>query len=449
MKFKIYSTYLLCLYGICLSSNLMGQETLMKTLSLEQALTLALENNKSIRIERERVSIAEERESIGNAGLLPTINLIGEANYSNNETDITLRTFQQPPAPATVNFDESGVASTTISGLVQADYTVFAGFSGKYRYRLLKSQNNIAQFQQQAVINQTVQEVSNLFLEIAKLQRREELLLETIKIDTDRISRINDEKQFGQATGLDVLNAQSNLNRDRTQLDEVLLAKNNLKRNLNFFIGYEPERRYRVMVEYGINAITEVDGVKSDVLANNPSLLLVREVVSIAESEIKLARSQELPRLDVFANYGYFNQENDLQQLAEITNLGYAVGGRLTFTIFNGNQTRTAIRTAKLNKETSELQEEQLADRLITDAITELNRMEILKNQLERERLNLRTFEEAFARTEERFKNGQATNLDLRDAQTALLDAQIIISELQVDLMKADITLNTLRGKFN
>lgn len=449
MKFKIYSTYLLCLYGICLSSNLMGQETLMKTLSLEQALTLALENNKSIRIERERVSIAEERESIGNAGLLPTINLIGEANYSNNETDITLRTFQQPPAPATVNFDESGVASTTISGLVQADYTVFAGFSGKYRYRLLKSQNNIAQFQQQAVINQTVQEVSNLFLEIAKLQRREELLLETIKIDTDRISRINDEKQFGQATGLDVLNAQSNLNRDRTQLDEVLLAKNNLKRNLNFFIGYEPERRYRVMVEYRINAITEVDGVKSDVLANNPSLLLVREVVSIAESEIKLARSQELPRLDVFANYGYFNQENDLQQLAEITNLGYAVGGRLTFTIFNGNQTRTAIRTAKLNKETSELQEEQLADRLITDAITELNRMEILKNQLERERLNLRTFEEAYARTEERFKNGQATNLDLRDAQTALLDAQIIISELQVDLMKADITLNTLRGKFN
>lgn len=108
----------------------------METLSLEKALAFALENNQSIKIEQERAAIADEQESIGNAGLLPTINLIGEANYANNEQDVTIRTFQQPPAPATVNFDESGVASTTISGLVQADYTVFAGFSGRYRYKL-------------------------------------------------------------------------------------------------------------------------------------------------------------------------------------------------------------------------------------------------------------------------------------------------------------------------
>ncbi len=418
-----------------------------ETLMLEQALSLAFENNQAIQIEQKRVEIADEQESIGNAGLLPTINLIGEASYTSNNTDLTIRTFQQPPAPATVGFDESGVASTTLSGVVQADYTVFAGFSGKYRYKLLQSQNQIAQYQQQAVMNQTVQEVSTLFLEIAKLQRREELLQETIKITEDRIKRINDQKQFGKATGLDVLNAESNLNRDKTRLDEVLLAKNNLQRNLNFLIGYQPERKYRVAVSYSVNTLQDVEQIKSEVLANNPTLLLAKEGISASETEIKLARSRQLPRLSVFANYGYFNQENDVQQLAEITNIGYAVGGRLTLNIFNGNQTKSAIKVAQLSKESNELQEAQLSDRLITDAITEVQRLEILNEQLEREQKNLITFQEAYTRTEERFKNGKANNLDLRDAQTALLNAQIVIAELQADIMQADIVLNVLRGK--
>ncbi|WP_299532551.1 TolC family protein [Ulvibacterium sp.] len=446
MKNYLYKwTLVLCAFAKTVTFS--AQDRPKETLSLEQAIALSLENNQSIQIEQKLVTITEEQVSIGNAGLLPTLNLIGEANYTNNETDLTIRTFQPPPNPATVNFDENGVTSTTISGVVQADYTIFAGFSGRYRYKLLKNQNSIAKYQQQAIINNTVLEVSTLFLEIAKLQRRQELLEKNIQITEDRKERFKDKKLFGQATGLDVLNVESNVNRDQTQLDQILLAKNTLKRSLNFLIGYEPERRYWVSVTYTIDELQSPETIKAEIVANNPSLLLVKEGIHSAKNEIGLARSRNLPRLGVFANYGYFNQENDLQQLAEITNLGYMVGGRLTFNIFNGGQTKTAIKTAKLNKEVNELQEIQLADRLITDAITEINRIEILKTQLVREKGNLLTFQEAYNRTEERFRNGTVTNLDLRDAQTALLNAEIVIAELQADLMKAHITINALKGK--
>ena len=443
MKYHSY-TWVFFVVAFTKALTLTAQERPQETLSLEQAIALALENNQSIQIEQKRVAIAEEGRSKGNAGLLPTINLIGEANYTNNETDLTIRTFQ--PQPPVVNFDESGVASTTISGVVQADYTVFAGFSGKYRYKLLESQNNVARYQQQALINTTVLELSTLFLEIAKLQRRQELLEETIKISSDRLKRVSDQKQFGQATGLDVLNIESNVNRDKTSLDQVLLAKNNLKRNLNFLLGYEPERRYWVNASYTLSQLEDTETIKAAILANNPNLKLVKEGISMADNQIGLAKSRTLPKLDVFANYGYFNQENDIQQLAEITNIGYAVGGRLTLNIFNGGQTQTAIKTARLNKETSELQESQLADRLVTEAVTEVNRIDILQGQLVREKQNLKTFEETYARTEERFKNGTVTNLDLRDAQTALLNAQIVIAELQADLMQSYITIDALSG---
>lgn len=446
MKKNIYYT-LFSVFVFIQSTIVQAQEAPKESLSLEQAFVLALKNNKTIKVEERRVSITQEKVSLGNAGLLPTVKLIGEASYTNNESELTIRTFQPPPNPMTVNFDESGVASTTLSGIIQAEYTIFAGFSGKYRYKLLKKQNKVAQYQQKISVDNTILNVTRLFLEIAKLQQRQELLEEIILIERNRMERINDKKLFGQATGLDVLRAKSNFNRDKSALDALLLSKNSLLRNLNFLIGYEPNRTYRVNAIYTINTLEDLEMIKADVLANNPKLKLANEGVLISDDQVELARSQEFPRLDMFANYGYFNQNNDLQQLAEITNLGYTVGGRISFNIFNGGKVKTNIKVAKLRKEESQLQKEQLSDRLITEAITELNRISILKDQLKREEENLTSFQEAYTRTEERFKNGNATNLVLRDAQTALFNAQITIAELQIDLIRSNITLSTLRGK--
>ncbi|MBP2831088.1 TolC family protein [Aquimarina sp. U1-2] len=449
MKYQFISipTALVVLFFAFAKAGYSQESAIQESLTLEQAMALALENNFSIQIERKQSEIAEEQYSIGNAGLLPSIHLIGSGNYTNNQTDLTIRTFQPPPAPATQSFDESGVAALTAQGVVQADYTVFAGFSGRYRYKILESANQIAHYQQQVTINQTLVQVSTLFLEIAKLQRREELLKQNIEITSDRIQRIQDQKQFGKATGLDVLNAESNLNRDKTLLDQVLLTKNNLIRDLNFVIGYQPEQQYRVSVMYAPQGLQDIPSIQQEILKNNPQLLLAEQGIVTSDYEIGLAKSRTMPQLDVFANYGAFYQENDLQQLAEITNIGYTVGATLRFNIFDGSQTRTAIRSAELQKESIEIEKEQLQSRLLTDAVTEVNRIQILETQLERERVNLITFQEAFTRTEERFKNGKATNLDIRDAQTALLDAEIIIAELQADIMNAYLRLDRLKGK--
>lgn len=100
---------------------------------------------------------------------IPTINLIGNASYINNSSDITIRTFTENPP--TVNFDENGVTTQTVSVLAQADYVLFNGFSGKYRYALLQDEESLARLQQEILLNNTVLAVAELFLEIAKFQR--------------------------------------------------------------------------------------------------------------------------------------------------------------------------------------------------------------------------------------------------------------------------------------
>ncbi len=151
-------------------------DSLTETLTLEEAVSLALSNNQELQIQKKLIDIAQTNVFKGNAGLLPTINLIANGNYSNNISDLTIRTFQPEPAPSQISIDESGVTSTTLSAVVQADYTVFAGFSGKYQYRLLENQEQIARYQQELIANNTLLGVSELFIEIVKLQSREELI---------------------------------------------------------------------------------------------------------------------------------------------------------------------------------------------------------------------------------------------------------------------------------
>ena len=148
-----------------------------ETLTLEEAIDLALTNNQEITIQRKQTDIVRNNVYRGNAGLLPTISLIGNGSYSSGNTEVTLRTFaQSPQAPSQITVDEDNVVTEQASAVLQADYVIFAGFSGQYRYRLLEHSATISRYQQEILVNNTVLSVAELFLEIAKLQRREEPL---------------------------------------------------------------------------------------------------------------------------------------------------------------------------------------------------------------------------------------------------------------------------------
>jgi outer membrane protein TolC len=436
------------LHCILFSTVLIAQPTANDTISvltLEEAISLALQNNESIKVEKQNVATATNNAIPANAGLLPTISLNAQAQFDNNESDLTIRTFQENPT--VIRFEESGVQTRTIGSQLSINYMVLGGFSGTYRYQILKEAENTAKAQQAFVINQLVLNISELFLEIAKLQSREELLQNAISTTKDRIQKTQDRFNFGTANKLSVLQATTDLNSDLSALDRVLLVKNNLKRDLNYLIGYDAERKYRVVASYNLPSFVELEDVKAQILANNAELKLVQRGEKISDLEIGIAKSQLLPQIQLSANYGVFNQENDLQQLAEITNIGYSVGASIRWNIFDGKQTKTRIQNAKVARKSSEYLVEQTQRRLFTIAVKERNRLDLLEDQRNRELTNLSTFEESYSRVNDQYEKGQATNLDVRAAQNALLNAQIILEETKADIIISSLRLQALSGQ--
>ncbi|MBL3658784.1 TolC family protein [Fulvivirga sediminis] len=421
------------------------EEPTLQVLTLEQAVDLALKNNKQLQMQANNSEVAQNNVYLGNAGFLPTVNLMGSGEYSSSSQELSIRTFQ--PEPPVLTFDEDGVKSKKAAVLIQADYVVISGLARKYSYSILKKKSTLENLKQEIAINETIVAVTGMFTQIASLQSREELLQETILVTTDRLAKIEDRKAFGQATGLDILKAKTYLNQDQSSLDEVALNKTNRIKQLNRWIGLPLDTLYRVNINYLLPEEADPKQVIANVKENNPNIKLAQSGVNIAEDQLGLAQSNLFPKLKVFANYGYAYQENDLQQLAELQNRGYTVGASLQYNIFNGSKTKREIQNATINIESQKIYSQDIEDQITTEALQELNTLAILRNQLEREMDNLDTFEETFNRTQERYSNGQATSLDLRDTQTALFNARVQVNDIKLKMVNSGMRLESLTGQ--
>ncbi|MEL6925419.1 MAG: TolC family protein, partial [Bacteroidota bacterium] len=266
-------------------------------------------------------------------------------------------------------------------------------------------------------------------------------------INEERIRKIEDRRKFGKATRLAALQASSNLNQDASALANVNYAKDNLIKNLNFLMGMPAEMRYEVVYPPTSLEVPALEDIQRDIIDRNPQLRLAQRGIVLAGGQLELSKAQSAPMVSAFANLGYFFQYNDVQQLRQLQNLGGSVGLSARYNLWDGGLVRKRVQNAQLNMELSQMQHNQVKDQLMTQAIQQRNNMVLLKDQLQREQQNSETFEEAFNKTQDRYFAGKANALDLRDAQLARLGAQLRIDQLQVDLAKAKLELDKLRGR--
>lgn len=422
-----------------------GQESIgLSLLTLEEAIDLTIDNNKELKIQKNLVQLSENNVFSGNAGLMPTLRLAGDGVFNENQANIDIRTFQENPP--LVIIEEDGVQSTTVSAGVRADYLLIGGFRGKYTYKLLEDQQSISRYQQELVMNELILGVSNLYYDIAKLQSREELLIENVAISREQLKRIENQIEFGQASGSLSLAAQTDINQELNALDDVRLIKNNLIKELNFLMGIAPEEAYLVNVNFQDPPLLETSELKEMVIQNNPELKITDGYISASMNQLKIAESSKYPQLNAFADYGYFRQENDAQQLARLETLGYTAGLSLNVLLFDGSRVKNKIKNAKIEIENSQTQASLSEDKLIKDAIKEQSQLLILKSKLVRQENDLATFTDNFIRTQERFERGLASSLDLREAQRSLLNAKIGINDAKLDILKSVAKLRNLMG---
>jgi outer membrane protein TolC len=432
MKFN--KIYLLILF---LVSSLQGfsQEILTK----KEALEITLENNFGIKIANNNVEVAKNNASIYNTGFLPTAAISSGANYRRDNQDVT---FQDGNSRSI-----DGAVTKSYNASVNVNYTIFDGLGRKYNYQQLKETYNLTELQAKETIENTYLQLFTTYFQIARLSENKHNLEEALSISKRRLVRAKYQYDYGQSTKLEMLNAEVDVNNDSILLITAKQQLNNVKRGLNSILGIEKEVNYAVETEIDFVKIMNFDELQEKTLANNSLLKQNEQNLAISEFNIKINKANYLPSLGLNTSYGWNKSENPVTSfLAGATSNGLNAGLSLSWNLFDGGSTKTRVANAKIALDNQQI----LLDQQTTTIKNDLkNTWENYNNQLfiiGAQDKNVATAQNNFDRTEERFKLGQVTSIEFRQAQINFINAKTALNNAKFDAKLIELQLLQLSG---
>ncbi|HQW69039.1 MAG TPA: TolC family protein [Flavobacterium sp.] len=434
MKFKPLHIILI-LIGFAIKTN--AQELL----KLEDAVKIALENNYEIKLAKNDLKIDETNNYIGNAGMLPSIN----ANITDNNTVLDTKQTQGDGTERELN----NAKNMNLSYGVSLDWTVFDGL----RMFARKEQLNILQKQGEAELKLAIlTKIGDVYLSYFDLVQQQQQLkaLDTaIVISNERVRTAENRYSIGKSSKLEVLNAQVDLNADKSlQLKQQELFKN-AKIALNQILARDVQTDFIVTEETTIDKNLNFQELKDSSSSQNPQLQAQLLAKNSAEQQLKQVKAGRYPTLRITSGYNFTRSEASLGFITQSSGQGFNYGFAATVPIFNGSQQNRNEKIAKIQVENATLILEQqklnLETQLNTSYQSYLTNIELIKV----EEKNLEIAEQNLDITLSKFKIGTITPIEFRTAQQNFIDAKVRYSNALYLTKIHEISLKELAGNLS
>lgn len=418
-------------------SNALAQQ---KTLTPNEAVSLALENNYGIKLANNQIEVAKNNVSILNSGYLPT--LTGNAGSTFN-IDNTEAEFSNGSTTVL-----KGAESSRYNASVNLNYILFDGLGRSYNYQQLKQRYQLTELEAKETIENTVFQLFTVYYNVAQLTENTAALKQSLAISKDRVIRAQYQFDYGQSSKLGVLNAEVDINNDSINLINTKQQLINIKRDLNVVLGNALTEDFGVDPQISFDVLFDKEALFQKAKTRNIALLQIEKSITISGLDLRSGKSGYLPTLGLIGTYGWNKNNNNAASFVAVsTSTGLSGGFNLSWNLFDGGNTITRVKNAKINLESQQLQKEQLhieIERNFNNAWDDYqNKLNIYKIQ----ESNIITSQNNFNRTEEKFKLGQVNSIEFRQAQLNLLNAELSRNQLKYEAKLAELQLLKLCGE--
>ncbi len=420
---------------ICLQSI-----TAQTVYSLNDCLTIGLENNFSLQISRNNQTISLNNYTPGNAGYLPYLNLGGK--YSGTYNDIT-----QDMKDGSSNITK-GATSASTSASATLGMTIFNGFSVKMTYKKLGELKKIGELNTQAAIENYIAKVVSTYYNYIQQLRLADNLRYAVELSRERL-RIDEERYLlGAGSKLQVLQSRVYVNSDSSRLSKQYETVRSVQISLNELLAVEDPGMSFILKDSSIivNPNLIYEKLLAETLTSNTSLLIASKNKLVSEYDYKIVMSKRYPYLDASAGYSYALSESSQASYKSQTTDGFNYGLTIGFNLFDGFDVNRQIRNSALEVKNKELRYSEVEQAVKADLLRIYygysNNLMLMKL----ERQNLETAEENLSIAMERYRLGELSGLDFREVQKSLLDAREKLLSVEYQAKLAEISLLQISG---
>lgn len=399
-----------------------------KELSIQEALTMARQGNKTLQIQilEEKRATEQIRESKGR--LLPDISAGVAYSYYFDRQNIFL--------PGSFAGTNKAVQEVAVGGR-----NAFNGFVSLYQPVM---DLGLHRFTEASRINEKIQTektedlksrialgVSTRYLGILMMRRQLTLLEQSYERNLRALKDSRALLAQGKGLKADTLRSYIAVENIRSS---VSYLKNNIEvsgMELKRLIGLEDTRELEL-----------TDQLESEIKTDRTDFLNVSEALEIAEinrndlsvQELVIAMQQQklyatkaelLPKIALIGQYQIQAQADNLKFNNYAWPRTSFLGLQISVPIFNGGQSKSRINQARILTQQEQVRLNDLKDEIKTTLASIISKWKEATSQLEIQVTTVQSAELNHQMTEDRFKNGLGSRLELTDAELALTQAKI------------------------
>ena len=427
-------------------------------LSLEEAVTRASRLGDETQLAAAQIEVADAQLLTARASGLPQLRLQGSYQhiFANARAQAVGQIFNQPNTyNANANFSQS----------IFQGGRVFAGWRAASRLR------GAARLNLQEAAAQASLDAQRVYFQAIFAGRMLAIRSSNYQLASDRVSQVEKFQLAGRAARYDVLRARverSNLEpmvvQARSDYDLSMLE---LKRLTNI----APEREVKLTTSLDATSVQpllvalEED---ADAVANRPSVRAAELVARARRDAIAVARADLLPSVSMFFQTGFqaFPLRGFPREYGEVTSAACPAGSapdrrcnnggwfpdrilgiNVAWPLFDGLRTKGNIDLAQAQARIAGIQLALEREAVAVEVAFARANLERVRSQFAARQLSVGEADEAFKLASLRFTRGLDTQIEVSDAQLALLTAQTNEARAVFDLVLASTDLARALGR--
>ncbi len=420
---------------ICCQS-LMAQQQL----TLSEAINMALQKSLDIQLAKNNLAISDISDDMGFAGGLPTVN----ATVNDNEQVVSINQKFSDPSR---NAKRPNVGSNNLFAGVTATMVLYNGSRITATRKRLEQIKGLNQQLLLAQIQNTIAAVTTSYYDVVRQQDFLKTIHQSITASRKRLEILQVRKEAGLASQADILQGEIDLNALEQSLQTQQLVIDQTKTNLLNLIWMQPADAAIVIRDTIIvDRTIRLDSVRRN-MVSNPSVLAASQQVKVNEWLEKETSALRHPTLR--ANTGYnFNSSQSAAGFALLNqSFGPFIGLNLGIPIYNGGVNKKQQQIASINTRNARLQYDNALFDLETGVVRTYQSYQSNLQQYQAQIKNFRLSAELLDLVLNRFSLGQATIIDVKQAQVSFETEGFRLVNLSYAAKVAEIELNRIAGK--
>lgn len=413
------------------------------TLSLSDAIRIAVDNNLSTLLAAEAVEEARDFSKQLRAALLP--NFFGSAFQQNRTLNLRAQGIASGGAgPAASPIPSFVGPFNTFDGRVNFAQSLFS-LAAIRDYRSGKAGVRVAEANIELAREQVATFVALSYLNVLRGDLETEAAGADLALAETLLELARDQREAGVATGVDVVRAETRVAQERLRLLQAEAGVEQTRLDLQAILGL-PQGAPLTLTDTLRRAADDLPPApRMDIaaaLAARPEIRVAELSLRQREEERKARVADQYPSFDAFGDYGNsgiapFNGSRPTR----------AYGVRLNVPIYDGGLTRGRIGVAESRARQAQLQIGAARAQVESDVRLAVVSWRTAAEQVRAaaEQVRLATRELELAR--ERFRAGAADNTEVVQAQAALANARVLLVQSLAQFNAARLNFAAATGR--